>query len=75
MEYLVKKHQKELMTLFRYSFSKICPYDNKKLIRRSLLFPLRGLYISIKLKEAMVVLYIVLYDFYSLKDGYSGINI
>jgi hypothetical protein len=39
----------------------------RKLIRRFLTSPLRGLYIGIKLKEAMIIPYMVLYDFYSLK--------
>jgi len=43
------------------------PITTRKLIRRFLTSPLRGLYIGIKLKEAMIIPYMILYDFYSLK--------
>jgi glycosyltransferase involved in cell wall biosynthesis len=57
--------------LWHYSGMRLVRYTptitTRKLIRRLLISQLRGLYISIKLKEAMVIPYIILSDFYSLK--------
>jgi len=57
--------------LWHYSGMRLVRYTptttTRKLIRRLLISPLRGLYVGIKLKEAMVVPYIILSDFYSLK--------
>jgi glycosyltransferase involved in cell wall biosynthesis len=57
--------------LWHYSGMRLVRYTpiitTRKLIRRLLISPLRGFYVSIKLKEAMVIPYIILSDFYSLK--------
>lgn len=43
------------------------PITTKRLVRRFLISPLRGLYIGFKVGEDMVIPYIILSDFYSLK--------
>lgn len=65
--YGFKNAKKKLWHYSGIRLIKYPPMTTKKLIRKFLTSPLKGIYMGIRLKESMIIPYVILSDFYSLK--------